>query len=47
MQNLPFGVFSDGQGPRCGVAIGDMIVDLAACEARGLLEAEAPSGHRI
>ncbi|MBO9454276.1 fumarylacetoacetase [Paracoccus sp. R12_1] len=39
IQNLPFGVFSDGQGPRCGVAIGDMILDLAECEARGMLEA--------
>ncbi|MCF3973852.1 fumarylacetoacetase [Paracoccus salsus] len=40
IQNLPYGVFSVGGGPRrCGVAIGDMIVDLAACEARGLLNA--------
>lgn len=40
IQNLPFGVFSTGgDAPRCGVAIGDMIVDLAACEARGLLDA--------
>lgn len=41
IQNLPFGVFSvAGDAPRCGVAIGDMIVDLAACEARGLLDAD-------
>ncbi|MCA0848627.1 fumarylacetoacetase [Salipiger thiooxidans] len=41
IENLPFGVFSTGSdAPRCGVAIGDMIVDLAACEARGLLSAE-------
>ncbi|MBB4016231.1 fumarylacetoacetase [Chelatococcus caeni] len=40
IQNLPYGVFStQGGAPRCGVAIGDMIVDLAACEARGLIEA--------
>lgn len=40
IQNLPFGVFStDGDAPRCGVAIGDMIVDLPACEERGLLDA--------
>lgn len=40
IRNLPFGVFSTEDGaPRCGVAIGDMIVDLAACEARGLLDA--------
>ncbi|KXF78003.1 fumarylacetoacetase [Paramesorhizobium deserti] len=41
IQNLPFGVFSaGGEAPRCGIAIGDMIVDLAACEARGLLDAK-------
>ena len=41
IQNLPFGVFSVADGaPRCGVAIGDMIVDLAECEAQGLLEAQ-------
>ncbi|NHF72977.1 fumarylacetoacetase [Paracoccus xiamenensis] len=40
IQNLPYGVFSvDGQAPRCGVAIGDRIVDLAACEAAGLIDA--------
>ncbi|HMQ42122.1 MAG TPA: fumarylacetoacetase [Paracoccus sp. (in: a-proteobacteria)] len=40
IQNLPYGVFSTGGGaPRCGVAIGDRIVDLAACEAAGLLDA--------
>ncbi|MGR3400508.1 MAG: fumarylacetoacetase [Paracoccus sp. (in: a-proteobacteria)] len=39
IQNLPYGVFSTAGGdPRCGVAIGDMIVDLAALEARGLLD---------
>jgi len=31
IQNLPLGVFSDGKGgPRCGVAIGDWILDLSA-----------------
>lgn len=41
IQNLPYGVFSLGDvAPRCGVAIGDRIVDLAECEARGLVEAE-------
>lgn len=40
IQNLPFGVFSTAdRGPRCGVAIGRMIVDLAACEAQGMLDA--------
>jgi len=40
LNNLPYGVFSTtGTAPRCGAAIGDMIVDLAACEALGLLDA--------
>lgn len=40
IQNLPFGVFSTGdEAPRCGVAIGDQILDLAACEAAGVLDA--------
>ena len=40
VQNLPYGVFSrPGRAPCCGVAIGDMILDLAACEARGLVDA--------
>ncbi len=38
LNNLPFGVFSvDGDDPRCGVAIGDMVLDVAAMEAAGLL----------
>ncbi len=28
IQNLPYGIFSDGRAPRAGVAIGDMVVDL-------------------
>ncbi|UUX51175.1 fumarylacetoacetase [Nisaea acidiphila] len=41
VQNLPYGVFSHGKdAPRCGVAIGDRVLDLAALEADGLL----PSG---
>lgn len=28
IQNLPYGVFDDGKGARCGVAIGDMILDV-------------------
>lgn len=40
IQNLPFGVFSPpGGAPRIGVAIGDMILDLAACAEHGLLPA--------
>ncbi len=38
LNNLPCGVFSlDEEEPRCGVAIGDYILDLAALEAEGLL----------
>ncbi|MGR3503706.1 fumarylacetoacetase [Pseudaestuariivita sp.] len=38
LNNLPYGVFSTGGGPaRCGVAIGDQVLDLAALEARGQL----------
>ena len=41
IQNLPYGVFSVGtEAPRCGVAIGDRIVDLAACEAARLIDAQ-------
>ena len=39
IQNLPWGVFSAGDGPRrVGVAIGEMIVDVTALEADGVLE---------
>ena len=37
LNNLPCGVFSDDLPPRCGMAIGDMILDVAALEAEGLL----------
>ncbi len=38
LANLPYGVFSrGGDTPRCGVAIGDHVVDLAALAASGLL----------
>ena len=38
IQNLPYGVFSEGGGARrIGVAIGDMILDLTALEAAGIL----------
>ncbi len=40
IQNLPYGVFDrgDGDDPVCGVAIGDMILDLSRLEMAGLLE---------
>jgi fumarylacetoacetase len=40
LQNLPFGVFrrrGTNEPPRIGVAIGDQILDLAACSSQGLL----------
>lgn len=40
LNNLPYGVFStEGEEPRCGVAIGTMILDLMAAEEAGLLAA--------
>ena len=39
LNNLPYGVFSTADtDPRCGVAIGDMIVDMQAAEQSGLIE---------
>ncbi|KUP91845.1 fumarylacetoacetase [Tritonibacter horizontis] len=39
LNNLPYGVFSTaGTDPRCGVAIGDMILDLQAAEATGVID---------
>ena len=44
IQNLPFGAFSQGQGPvRIGVAIGPRILDLSLLEAQGVLR---PGGTR-
>jgi fumarylacetoacetase len=43
VRNLPYGVFSRvGEAPRCGVAIGDFVADLAALEEAGLVLAGAP-----
>lgn len=40
LNNLPYGVFSvGGAAPRCGLAIGDRIVDATGLEAAGLLRA--------
>ncbi|UWQ33063.1 fumarylacetoacetase [Leisingera sp. M527] len=39
LNNLPYGVFSvDGDDPRCGVAIGGMILDMQAAEETGLIQ---------
>ena len=45
LNNLPYGVFDDGSNDgdediRCGVAIGDMILDVTMAEEEGLLELE-------
>lgn len=38
LNNLPYGVFSsDDLDPRCGVAIGDMILDMQTAEEQGLI----------
>ena len=37
LNNLPCGVFSAGDAPRCAVAIGDSVLDLAALQSAGLL----------
>ena len=43
IQNLPYGVFSwAGSAPRCGVALGDQVIDLGELEAIGLIDAGAP-----
>ena len=39
LNNLPYGVFSlPGKEPRCGVAIGDMILDVTGMEKAGLMQ---------
>lgn len=46
LQNLPFGVFSrrgTNESPRIGVAIGDKVLDLAACAQGGLLDQIDPA----
>lgn len=41
LNNLPYGVFStDHTDPRCGVAIGDMILDVQQAEEEGLIALE-------
>ena len=47
--NLPFGVFrraGSNEAPRVGVAIGDHILDVAACHAAGLCEDADPLAQR-
>ncbi|MCB1336092.1 MAG: fumarylacetoacetase [Maritimibacter sp.] len=41
LNNLPHGVFSVGEGDlRCGIAIGDRVIDATVLEAAGLLRAD-------
>jgi fumarylacetoacetase len=43
LNNLPCGVFSQGEEePRCGMAIGDFVLDVAGLEAEGLLSLGGP-----
>ena len=42
LNNLPCGVFSVADAPRCGIAIGDFVLDLAALEAEGLIDLGQP-----
>jgi fumarylacetoacetase len=39
LNNLPYGVFSTGGPARCGVAIGDAVLDVQALEAAGIIDA--------
>ena len=40
IHNIPFGMFKhENIGPRCGIAIGDMLLDLAELQKSGLLDA--------
>ncbi|MEO0711261.1 MAG: fumarylacetoacetase, partial [Pseudomonadota bacterium] len=42
LNNLPYGVFSVGDSDlRCGVAIGDRVLDATGLEAAGILRADA------
>ncbi len=46
IQNLPFGLFDAGEGPRGGVALGDRIIDLTRLAAAGLLDGPALDAAR-
>ncbi len=47
LNNLPYGVFSIGEDePRCGVAIGDMILDVAYLEEEGVIALD-PDGEPL
>jgi len=46
IQNLPLGVFADGSSSRIGTAIGDSVLDLAACAEAGWLDGPAGAACR-
>jgi fumarylacetoacetase len=41
IQNLPFGIFTEGGRRRAGVALGDKIIDLQSLQQQGLLDGHA------
>jgi fumarylacetoacetase len=49
IQNLPYGIFSNGEASaaRVGVALGDQIIDLAALQQTGLLTVREPAQQRV
>jgi len=47
LNNLPFGVFSDGRRPRCGVAIGDFVLDLGAMDELGMFPGSGFAGDTL
>ena len=47
LNNLPYGVFDDGRGARCGVAIGDLVLDLGAMDAMSMLPAAGFQGSAL
>ena len=48
LENLPFGVFEPKQGgPRVGVAVGDLIIDLSALEELGHFRSSEFQNRRV
>jgi fumarylacetoacetase len=47
LENLPFGVFRAGRRARIGVAIGERILDLAACFEDGLIAEDAAAAESL
>ena len=47
LNNLPYGVFDDGRGARCGVAIGDFVLDLGSAAGRQMFPGGAFRGDSL